>query len=36
MLKRLNFLKTSLDAHNAYETTTGVRINANRRRNERF
>ena len=35
MLKRLNFLKSSLEAHSPRETTNSLRIKAVKRRDER-
>ncbi len=36
MLKRLNFLKNSLDGHSSNETATKIRIKALKRRDERL
>lgn len=36
MMKRLNFLRTSLDSHNPHETTLRMRDNAQKKRDERI
>ncbi len=36
MMKRLNFLRNSLDSHNPHETTIRMRDNANKKRDERI
>ena len=36
MMKRLHFLRNSLDAHNAAETTRRMRENADRKKDERI
>jgi hypothetical protein len=36
MLKRLNFLKTSLDGHSPKETTNALRIKSIKKRDERI
>ena len=35
MLKRLNFLKTSLDSHSPRQTTTNLRLKAVKKRDDR-
>ena len=36
MLKRLNFLKTSLDGHSPKETTNAIRLKSIKRRDDRL
>lgn len=36
MLKRLNFLKTSLDGHSPKETTNAIRLKSVKRRDDRL
>ena len=36
MMKRLNFLRNSLDSHNPHETTLRMRDNAQKKRDERI
>lgn len=36
MLKRLNYLRNSLDGHDAVETTARMRMNAMQKRDERI
>lgn len=36
MMKRLNFLRSSLDSHNPHETTIRMRDIASKRRDERI
>lgn len=36
MMKRLNFLRNSLDSHNPHDTTIRMRDNAAKRRDERI